>query len=85
MGGPSAHSSRCLLPPLAHPKPGQTCSRFKDAPGLKCSVGRGLRIPKTESSALSLEARLMPEGTLSVASSLMALCWKDATAGNFRK
>lgn len=62
MGGPCAHSIRCPLPLLVYPKPGQTCSRFRDASGLECSVGLG--IPQMESSALCPEARLIPAGTL---------------------
>lgn len=64
MGGPRAHSSRCPLPLLVYPKPGQAGIRFRDAPGQECSVGLGLGIPKMESSALCPEARLMPARTL---------------------
>lgn len=75
------------MPLLVHPKPGKTCSRFKDAHGLECSVGLGLGIPEVESNALCPEARLVSGGGggLSLASSLMALYWKDVTGGNFRK
>lgn len=33
-------------PLLVYPKLGQTCNRFKDAPGLNCNVDLGLGFPK---------------------------------------
>lgn len=73
------------LPFLVHPKPGQTCNRFKDVPGLKCNVGLSLGFSKTWTLCIQKAEGLHACGDSLWPSVLIVLCWEDATASNFRK